>query len=163
MNIEHYREFRDFEEKGLKKQASKSVRAFISSFQSSKDIEEWVWEYLPKIATNRHSRIRHEIFCELVFPTLRDGYKNGDFASTLWLGKLSQNLYQLQSAHEALDGVSEIELYNRCHEIDPENDEVRLLLLKSIVSWLAYAEHEWPRAYLLATTVPLSNSVTKSA
>jgi hypothetical protein len=148
MNIEHYQEYREFEEKGLKKQASKSVRAFICSFQSNKEIEEWVWKHLPKLETNRHSRIRHEIFHELVFPILREGYDNGDFTSTLWLGKLSQNFYQSKSVHEMLDWVSELDLYSKSHEIDPENDEARLLLLKSIVSWLEYAEHEWPSGIL---------------
>lgn len=148
MNIEHYKEFREFEEKGLKKQASKSVHAFISSFQSSKEIEEWVWEYLPKLETNKHSRIRHEIFHELVFPILSDGYAKRDLASTLWLGKLSQNIYQSKTAHEVLDWVTELDLYNKCHELDPENDEARLLLLQSIVSWLEYAEHAWPSGIL---------------
>lgn len=148
MNIEHYKEFREYEEKGLKKQASKSLRAFISSFETEKEIEGWVWDYLPDLETNRHSRIRHEIFHELVYPVIRSGYENGDFSSTLWLGKLAQNIYQAQQLHEELGWVTELSLYNKSHEINPENDEARLLLLKAIVSWLEYSEHEWPSGIL---------------
>lgn len=148
MNIEHYREFKDLEEKGLKKLASKALRAFISSFKNGQEKEEWVWEYLPKLQANRHSRIRHEIFHELVYPILKAGYKNHDFASTLWLGKLAQNIYQAQQLHEELDWVSELSLYKKSHEIDPGNDEARLLLLKAIVSWFEYSEHEWPSGIL---------------
>ena len=148
MNIEHYHEFREYEEKGLKKQASKSLRAFISSFKSDEEINEWVWEHLPTMETNRHSRIRHEIFHELVYPILKSGYENNDFSSTLWLGKLAQNIYQAQQLHEELDWVTELSLYNKSHELDPSNDEARLLLLKAIVAWLEYSEHEWPSGIL---------------
>lgn len=148
MNIEHYTEFIEFEEKGLKRQASNSLRAFISSFENNEEINEWVWEYLPKLETNRHSRIRHEIFNELVYPILKSGYENNDFSSTLWLGKLAQNIYQAQKLHEELDWVTELGLYNKSHELDPSNDEARLLLLKAIVAWLEYSVHEWPSGIL---------------
>ena len=153
MNIEHYAEFREFEEKGLKKQASKSLRAFISSFENNEEIKEWVWEYLPKLERNRHSRIRHEIFNELVYPILKSGYENNDFSSTLWLGKLAQNIYQAQKLHEELDWVTELGLYNKSHKLDPSSDEARLLLLKAIVGWLEYSEHEWPSSRIRLYTL----------
>ena len=148
MNVEHYQEFKEFEEKGLKKQASKSLRSFISTFESEREIEDWVWEYLPKLETNRHSRIRHEIFHELVYPVLKNGYENNDFSSTVWLGKLAQNIYQAQQLHEELGWVTELGLFNKSHELDPSNDEARLLLLKAMVAWLEYSEHEWPSGIL---------------
>lgn len=148
MNTEHYKEFRDFDEKGLKSQASKSLRAFISSFKNDKEKEEWVWQYLPSMEINRHSRIRHEIFHELVYPILKAGYENNDLACTLWLGKLAQNIFQAQKLHEELGWVSELGLFNKCNEIDSSNDEARLLLLKAIMSWLEYSAHEWPSGIL---------------
>jgi len=148
MNIEYYQEFKVCEEKGLKKEALKSLQAFIASFQNEKEKEDWVWEYLPKLDTNRHSRIRHEIFYELVYPVLKSGYDDNDFLSTLWLGKLAQNIYQARQIHEELDWITEQGLYNKSHTINPENDEVRLLLLKAIVNGLEYSEHEWPSGIL---------------
>ncbi|OOF24065.1 hypothetical protein BZJ19_11880 [Salinivibrio proteolyticus] len=148
MNIDHYQEYREFEEKGLKKPASKALRNFISSFENEIEKEEWVWEYLPTLQTNRHSRIRHEIFHELVYPILKAGYENNHFASTLWLGKLVQNIYQTQQLHEELNWISELNLYSKSYEIDPSNDEARLLLLKILVSWLEYSGHEWPSGIL---------------
>lgn len=148
MNIAYYQEFKEYEEKGLKKEASKSLRSFISSFENGKEIGEWVWEYLPMLETNRHSRIRHEIFHELVYPVLKSGYESNDFSSTLWLGKLAQNIYQARQLHEELDWVTELSLYDKSYEIDPSNDEARLLLLKAVVSWLEYTEHEWPSGIL---------------
>lgn len=148
MNIEHYEAFLKHEEKGLKKQASESIRAFISSFENIEDTENWVWENLPKLKKNNHSRIRHEIFNDLVYPILKRGYENDDFASTLWLGKLAQNIYQAQKIHKELNWVSAIALYQKSHALDPTNDEARLCLLKATIDRLAYSEHEWPSCIL---------------
>ncbi|WP_461535315.1 hypothetical protein [Spongorhabdus nitratireducens] len=148
MKIEHYQQFTEFEARGLKKQATAAIRAFIDSFDDSEEIEAWVWKYLPGLKRNRNSRIRHEIFHELVYPVLKAGYERDDFDCTLWLGKLSQNLYQSRRLHEESGWISAQELYEKCHEIDPENSEVRLLLLGSIISWLEYTEHEWPAGIL---------------
>ncbi len=148
MNIDHFHKFEDYIEKGLKKEASKSVRAFISSLDDQREAEAWVWEYLPKLSKNRHSRVRHELFHEVIFPVLKTGYEDGEFKSTLWLGKLSQNLYQAEKLHEQLGWVTELDFYKKAYKLDPENDEVRMLLLDSIVSWLQYTEHEWPSGIL---------------
>jgi len=148
MNIDHFHKFEEYLDKGLKKQASGSVRAFISSLESEEEVYAWVWEYLPRLDKNRHSRIRHELFQEVIFPVLKAGYEKGDFKCTLWLGKLSQNLYQSQKLHEELNWETELGFYNKAYDIAPDNDEVRLLLLNSIVSWLQYTEHEWPSGIL---------------
>jgi hypothetical protein len=148
MNPKHYQAYKEYEGKGLRKQASESLRAFISSFQNENEVSEWVWEYLPRLESNRHARIRHELFHELVYPVLKSGYESNDFEATLWLAKLAQNVYQSQKVHEELSWVRQLELFEKCHEIEPENDEARLLFLNSIVSWLEYTEHEWPAGIL---------------
>lgn len=147
MNIEHYEAFLEHEKKGLKKQATASVRAFIESFNGLEEIENWVWENLPKLKTNNHSRIRHEIFSDLVYPILKKGYENNDAVSTLWLGKLSQNIYQARQIHKELNWVTEIGFYIKAYELDP-SDEARLRLLEATVAWLEYSEHEWPSTIL---------------
>ncbi|WHI46428.1 hypothetical protein ACJJIW_20810 [Microbulbifer sp. JMSA004] len=96
MKIECYQLFKEYKDKGLKKKSSKSIRTFISQFENDEEINSWVWECLPKLETNRHSRIRYEIFRELVCSILKCGSKNNDFSSTLWLGKLAQIIYQAQ-------------------------------------------------------------------
>ena len=150
MNTEHYHRFLCFQDAGQKKQATKPLRHFIASFEDSKDIEKWVWANLNQLATNTnaHSRIRHEIFCELVYPTLKAGYGADDFTSTLWLAKLSQNLYQAPNIHQELAWVSEMALLYQCHALKPTDNEASRLLLKGIVKFLQYSEHEWPSGIL---------------
>tara|TARA_R110002110_G_scaffold390102_1_gene602937 strand:- start:2850 stop:3446 length:597 start_codon:yes stop_codon:yes gene_type:complete len=148
MNIEHYLKYIDCKEKGLKQEATKCLRLFITSFENSDEIDKWVWEYLPNLSAKSYLRIRHEIFHELVLPVLKAGYQRGDINCTLWLGKLIQNIYEAPKVHEDLGWVTAIELFGKCNDLAPNHDEARHLLLQSLVSWLEYTEHEWPRGIL---------------
>jgi hypothetical protein len=148
MKLEYYGNFENELEAGLKKQATASVKLFVDSFQGTDEIREWVWSYLPKLEKNRHSCIRHEIFVNLVYPTLKNGFELGDYDSTLWLGKLVQNVYQTKGVFEELGSLVEMDFYRKCHEIDSQNAEGKKLLLKSILNWLAHCEHEGPSGIL---------------
>ncbi|MBZ2164318.1 hypothetical protein [Alteromonas stellipolaris] len=148
MKIEYYQNFEKELKAGLKKQASLSVKHFVSSFESNDEIEKWVWEYLPKLEKNRHSCIRHELFVNLVYPTLKNGFYSEDYNSTLWLGKLIQNIYQTGKLFEELGGLCEIDFYRKCYEIDPTQSEASKLLLVSLLNWFSYCEHEWPSGIL---------------
>ncbi|MDK1285721.1 hypothetical protein [Pseudoalteromonas umbrosa] len=148
MNIEYYEKFEKELEAGLKKQAATSVKLFVESFKGEEEVRNWVWSYLPNLEKNRHSCIRYEIFINLVYPTLKRGFEIGDYDSTLWLGKLIQNIYQTKGLFEELGSLVDMDFYKRCHEIDPENNHGNSLLLDSILNWFSYCEHEWPAGIL---------------
>lgn len=150
MNIEYYESFEKELEAGLKKQATASVKKFVDSFKSREEIKNWVWSYLPNLEKNRHSCIRYEIFINLVYPILKEGFESNDYNSTLWLGKLIQNVYQTKGIFEELGSLVEMDFYRKCYEIDSSNSEGRTLLLESILNWLSHCEHEWPSGILYA-------------
>lgn len=147
-NIQHYHDYTEFREQGLKKQASKAVRSFIDSFATSDQITKWVWENLPTLEKNLHARLRHELFAELVYPVLKAGYLSNDLQSTLWLGKLIQNLIQSESLWRELNWINEIDLYKKCLEIDPDHYESRRCLILALLNWLHQTEHHWPSGIL---------------
>jgi hypothetical protein len=144
MIIEHYNEFLRCLDKGLKKKAKESLRNFISSFSDDNERIEWVWTYLPVLKKNNRSRVRYELFHELIFPVLKRGYYEGNFKSTLWLAKMIQNIYQAQDLHKELNYVTINQLLRKCIEIDPNSTEAKSLLLTEIVRGLEYAVHELP-------------------
>lgn len=148
MNIESFEQYKAYEEQGLRTEAKACLHDFVSSFSDASEIEDWVWQYLPLLKENRHCRIRHEIFVELVYPTLKRGYLKQDFVSTLWLGKLVQNIYNNRAIHEELGWVTDYELYLRSYELEPNSQEAKSLLLATIVGHLKYAVHEWPAGML---------------
>ena len=148
MNIEYYEKFEKELDAGLKKQAAVSVKLFIDSFKGVDEIQQWVWSYLPKLEKNRHSCIRHELFINLIYPTLKQGFESKDYDSTLWLGKLVQNVYQTKGVFEELGFLVEMDFYKKCYEIDPHNTEGNTLLLNSIINGLSHCQHEWPSGIL---------------
>jgi len=148
MNIEYFEKFETELELGLKKKAAASVRQFVDSFETYNEKKSWVWSYLPKLEKNRHSCIRYELFINLVYPILKKGFESGDYNSTLWLGKLVQNIYQTKGIFEELGSNVEMDFFRKCHEIDPNIEEGNELLLQSILSWLSHCVHEWPSGIL---------------
>lgn len=148
MNIELFNAFLKHQEFGLKKQASESIRDFISSFKSEAEIQKWVWNYLPQLDFNRHGSIRHELFIELVYPVLKCGYLRKEFEPTLWLGKLIQNLYQNRELHEQLEWITDVQLFREAYKLNRESDEVRILLLEKLISEFNFYMHEYPEVIL---------------
>ncbi len=148
MNIEYYENYEKELNAGLKKQAKKSIALFIKSFKDEDEVRSWVWEYLPQLGGNTHGCIRHEIFVNLVYPVLKKGFDSNDYESTLWLGKLVQNIYQAKGVCEEFESLTEMDFYRKCHDIDPDNNEGKKLLLNHILGWLSQCEHEWPRGIL---------------
>tara|TARA_R110000751_G_scaffold206239_1_gene310299 strand:- start:250 stop:864 length:615 start_codon:yes stop_codon:yes gene_type:complete len=148
MNIEHFEKFELELELGLKKTATASVKKFVNSFENDDEIKSWVWNYLPNLEKNRHSCIRYEIFIDLVYPLLKKGFESRDYNSTLWLGKLVQNVYQTKGIFEELGSNVEMDFFRICYEIDPNVEEGKELLLQSILNWLSHCVHEWPSGML---------------
>lgn len=147
MNLVHYERYLEFEARGLKRQATEAVRAFIDSFDEG-EIEGWVREHLAELQRNSHGRIRHELFEALVFPVLKRGFLADDVPSILWLGRLIQNLYQARTLHSDLGWVTDTALFRRAFELEPDNVEARSLLLESQARWLSFCVHEWPAVIL---------------
>ena len=94
MNIEYFNEYLKYEEMGLKLKVKEYLTNFINSFEGYNEKVLWTIEYLPKLKFNKNGRIRNELFEEIVFPVLLEGYINKNIKLMLWMVKLNQNLYQ---------------------------------------------------------------------
>jgi hypothetical protein len=86
----------------------------------------------------------------VIFPVLLDGYHRRDAWSLLWLARTAQNLYASRSLHALVDFKSEQQLLREAYQIDP-NEELRNLLLHTLLKWFAYCQHEWPTGILCGT------------
>jgi hypothetical protein len=143
MNIQYYENYKKFQSVGLKAKAKESLGEFIASFSDKNDKATWVWNYLSDVSLNRQI-IRYEIFEQLIFPILLEGYENKDFQSMLWLAKLIGEVEQARSLHEKIDFKTGYSLYMECYEKEPENQEVINLILHDLVQWFEHSQHEWP-------------------
>src|SRR5215469_232955 len=94
MNIEYYSEYLHFKNIGIKPKIKEAITKFIKSFESYSEKEAWTLEYLQKLEYDSNGRIRNELFEEIIFPVLLNGYTEKNVSLMIWLVKLSQNYYQ---------------------------------------------------------------------
>ncbi|QQO07666.1 hypothetical protein [Breznakiella homolactica] len=149
MNIEYFTKYCEYESNGLRKGAKEQLRKFIESFDNFDEKESWTIEYLPSLKINMNSRIRNEIFEEIVFPVLLKGYNEKNITLMIWLVKLSQNLYQNQKIWEKIDYKTDMQIIRECWEIDPRNAEIQDIYLDLEIRGIAYSIHEWPSGILI--------------
>src|SRR5215510_6196516 len=143
MIIEYYNEYLHFKNIGVKLRAKEAIIKFINSFNNYSEKEAWTLEYLPKLECDSNGRIRNELFEEIIFPILQNGYKGKNVSLMVWLVKLEQNYYQNEKIWKLIEHKTSVQIIRECYEIEPNNEEVIDLYLKLKLNWISYAIHEW--------------------
>jgi hypothetical protein len=152
MNIEHFNEYLKYEQMGIKTKEKECLNYFINSFENYNEKVLWTIEYLPKLKFNKNGRIRNELFEEIVFPVLLEGYNNKNIKLMLWMVKLNQNLYQNNKLWKKVNYASSLELIRECYKIEPNDNEIIDLYLEIIIDKILFRIHEWPFGILIGNT-----------
>jgi len=152
MNIQFYNEFIDCSRKNLKTKAKEYINKFINSFDNFKEKELWTMKYLPNLEKTHDGYIRYELFEEIVFPVLWNGYKNKNISLMIWLVKLSENYYRNRKILEEINYKTDLEIIKECYEMDCDNNEIIDLYLSIEIRGINYAMHEWPSCILIGTS-----------
>ena len=152
MNIEYFNEYLKYEEMGLKLKVKEYLTNFINSFEGYNEKVLWTIEYLPKLKFNKNGRIRNELFEEIVFPVLLEGYNNKNIKLMLWMVKLNQNLYQNNKLWKKINNVSSLELIGECYKIEPNDNEIIDLYMEILIEKILFRIHEWPYGILIGNT-----------
>ncbi len=146
MDLSSYEEFERLSNAGLRRQAVPYLKAFLASFKDESEREQWTVSFL---ATHTYgSKMRHEVFEDVVFPVLLAGWQRKDVWSMYWLAGTSQNLYSAKQLWKKYDYPSEFGFLMEAIAIDPDHVDVRAALLNVLLDQMNYAEHEWPAAIL---------------
>lgn len=145
MDLQHYHEFKRLQAEGRKAAARDALHRFIASVELEADRDRWVRAFLA--GGDYGHKIRHELYEHVIFPVLLDGYQRGDAGSILWLARTAQNLYAAPPLHALIGYKSEQQLLREAYRIEP-NDEIRQLLLRTLLDGFAYRQHEWPAGIL---------------
>jgi len=142
MDVTLYKAYLKAKEDGLKKLASEHIRKFIDSFANKSEMLLWSRSFLEQAEYGY--KIRHELYREVIFPVLFDGFKVGDAWSLFYLGKTAQNLYSDKSLHSQVEQLSDFEFFKRCYDISPELFDVRVSLADTVWRGVSFGVHEWP-------------------
>ena len=141
-----YREFVELSATGRKTEARERLNRFLNSFESFEEKQRWTREFLKRGEFGH--RIRHEIYSEVIFPVLEHGLHEGDSECIVWLARTSQNLHDARELHQRIGFLSESMLLRRAFAMRPQDGELKRLLLRRLLEWLSYCEHEWPLGIL---------------
>jgi hypothetical protein len=152
MNIEYFNEYLKYEQMGIKSKGKECLNSFINSFENYNEKLLWTIEYLPELKFNKNNRIRNELFEEIVFPVLLEGYNNRNIKLMIWMVKLNQNFTQNEKLWKKINYVSNLSLIRECYEMEPDNTEIVDLYLEIIIEKILFRIHEWPYGILIGNT-----------
>jgi hypothetical protein len=161
MNIDYFNEFLRYEHNGIKAKAKECINKFIKSFENYREKELWAIEYLPRLEKNSNGRIRNELFEEILFPVLLNGYKNKNIELMIWLIKLNQNYYQNKRIWEQLNYKTTLEIVTECYDMEPNNEDVQDIYLEIKIEKMNYRIHEWPPYILFGNSVATQEECRK--
>lgn len=146
MDQEKYEAFMRMTKQGRRKEAAAAVQEFAASFRDLEEKRRWTESYLegdPDL-----DKIRHELYEQVIFPVLLEGWRRDDPWSLWWLARTGRNFQRSQDLWLKLEHQTPGSLLKKLHAMQPDDDEVRLALLENHLDWLGFAGHEWPGAIL---------------
>jgi hypothetical protein len=152
MNIEYFNEYVHYKNVGVKLKAKEFIGKFINSFEDYTEKEQWTIEYLPKLEMDSNGRIRNELFEEIIFPVLLNGYNNKNILPMIWLAKLNQNYYQNNRIWKKINYKTEVEIIKECYDLKPDNNDVTDLYLEIMINRIDFNMHEWPEGILFGNS-----------
>jgi hypothetical protein len=138
---EHFDRFIQLHESGRRSEAATAIRAFVESFSNLKEKRLWSENYLA--AQQYGHKIRHDLFEDVVFPALLDGYLRSDPWSLRWLAKVTKNLYQSEHLWQQVGSKSSYTYLRELLALCPDDEAARIELLSYHVKWIEYGVHEW--------------------
>lgn len=155
MNEEHFRNYLEFNDQGLRKKAKEEIDNFIASFNSFEEKSVWTYKYLESESWGW--KIRHELYTNIVFPVLLKGFEESDPWSFFWICRTIQNIYKNKELHAKIDNKTEGQIVRECYRLLPNEKRVRLIYVNNLAREIGYAIHEWPSGLLLQKGVTVSD------
>jgi hypothetical protein len=138
--------FLSLDAQGRRKEAGAAIAAFAASFRDLAEKRRWTEGYLEGGVDL--DRIRHELYEQVIFPVLLDGYRRNEPWSLWWLAMTGRNFQRSQGLWQQLGHQTPASLLLKLYDLCPDDDRVRLALLDKRIDWLAFAIHEWPGGIL---------------
>ncbi|WP_306114107.1 MULTISPECIES: hypothetical protein [unclassified Roseovarius] len=146
---ELFEQFLKFDALGMRKEAKRAVSALIKEVSDNAAKDRWTKVNLSRMPRNRASRVRHEIFKEIVFPSLKAAFDRGEAEASYLFGKYSQNLYSDRALFNQLDQRTALELFREAFDSDPSSTRYQSAYLGALLGLLRYSFHEWPTGILI--------------
>lgn len=141
-----FEQYEAAKESGNKRLASSLLVRFIETFTTDVEREEWTRWYMENRAIGH--AVRHELFEHVIFPVLLAGHHRSDLWCIEMLEHCAQNLYKAEHLWSQVGYQTEMQLAERRLDLTPNDPQTKECVLKHLIDWFQYSEHEWPAGIL---------------
>ena len=146
MNQALFEQYETAKEQGNKRLAASLIANFIETFTTDEEREVWTRWYVDNRAVGH--AVRHELFEQVLFPVFLAGYKRSDPWCIEMLERCAQNLYKAEHLWSQIGHQTEMQLAELRLELTPNDLQAKARVLRHLIEWFNYCEHEWPAGIL---------------
>ena len=146
---ELFEQFLKFDALGMRKEAKRAACALVKEVSDSTAKDRWTKSNLSRMPRNGARRVRHEIFKEIVFPSLKAAFDRGEAEASYLFGEYSQNLYSDRVLFNQLDQRTALDFFREAFASDPSSTRYQSAYLGALLGLLRYSFHEWPSGILI--------------
>ena len=136
MDIEFYNKYLASIKSKDRITAKKHMDKFIKSFANYEEKEAFTKLHLSELENKGYWHIRHELFVNIVFPVLLNGYNNKNIESMIWIIKFIHIFWNHKILWEQIGKKEKEAILNECYEIDPNNDEVNKMYMEMKIKYI---------------------------
>lgn len=145
MNIEHYDKFKRLHILRRDAEAKAAMEEFIGSFHDD-ERQAWTRWFLENEPFGH--KIRHELYRDLIFPTLKAAYDLRETWAYRELARTAQNLYSARDLWDQVEHKTAGAILRELLTLDPADRAAQQMLLQENLNGLRNAVHEWPTGIL---------------
>ena len=142
MNRDLYDNFKELKARHLRAEASEAMADFLKSFASIEEKRTFTYWFFKNDFDGK--KIRRDLYENVLFPALVEGYKSSDPWSIKALAETEENLYEAKQLWGQIGYKTKLLLLRQYLNLRPKDFTARRRLLTEQISSFRYCEQEWP-------------------
>lgn len=146
MNKDLYEKFKELRAKHLRAEASEAMADFLKSFASIEEKRSFTYWFFKNDFDGK--RVRRDLYENVLFPSLFEGYKTSDPWSIKTLAETEENLYEAKELWGQIGYKTKLMLLRQYLSLRPNDFTARRRLLHEQINSFRYCEQDWPAAII---------------
>jgi hypothetical protein len=142
VNRDLYDNFKELKARHLRAEASEAMADFLKSFASIEEKRTFTYWFFKNDFDGK--KIRRDLYENVLFPALVEGYKSSDPWSIKALAETEENLYEAKQLWGQIGYKTKLLLLRQYLNLRPKDFTARRRLLTEQISSFRYCEQEWP-------------------
>jgi hypothetical protein len=142
VNRDLYDQFKELKARHLQAEASKAMADFLRSFASIEEKRTFTYWFFKNDFDGK--KVRRDLYENVLFPALVQGYKNTDPWSIKALAETEENLYEAKQLWAQIGYKTKLLLLRQYLSLRPNDYIARRRVLTEQINSLRYCEQDWP-------------------